>query len=155
MYYLLTRENLLADNEPDAYSEIFTVLKENGMSTGKIKKYLRKPSKLEINETDAFIVLIRAYPIDFGLKGLDTIRLQEFWNAYRNHLLHTCFIGGEAVITECLQTYSIHPQFSHLPDVPFRETRNEKFHDKTFYFTEKKRNYEANSYKNFKLTMTY
>jgi len=75
----------------DEYKTFVSELKSKDISSKLIERYVKKKSKVEINETDAFARLIKDYPDSFGLEGLSDEGLRKLWNEYRNHLVHTLF----------------------------------------------------------------
>jgi uncharacterized protein (UPF0335 family) len=124
----------------DEYKEFVKELKSKGISTKLIDRYVKKKSKVEINETDAFVRLIKDYPDSFGLENLTDDGLRTLWNEYRNHLVHTLFIGNESLIIESIISNLNHPLTSSIPDVNnFQEDRYKKKPQKhSFTFIENK-----------------
>lgn len=109
------------------YNEFVIVLKEKGISNTKIDRYVKPKNKIEINETEAFVKLINDYPDKFGLEELDNKELRQLWNEYRNHLIHTLFVGNESMIIESIVSNLAHPFLKQFPDVNnFQDERYKK-----------------------------
>lgn len=95
---------ILSDGYPEIdnslYEIIISTLKSADFNSKEIRSMVRKPRKSEINETDAFVKLVKEYPVDFGLKNLSQNELQELWDNYRNNLVHALYLGNDSLIIE-------------------------------------------------------
>lgn len=112
IHYILVkgRDVFVNQDKLDEYQKIVTKIKEiEGLKWKEAKEFVHKPRLGDINETKAFICLIKNCPIDFGLDTEDSSKIQSVWHTYRNKLTHLISMAGSQLAGQMLTTTWITP----------------------------------------------
>lgn len=91
----------------------------------KFKKYFIKPRLGDINELDAFVLMIELCPIYFGIDKNNKEQIEEIWRNYRNKLTHIISLKGEIRAGQMLINEEIQPsgEGMYLKNLDFIKSR--------------------------------
>lgn len=111
IYFILNEGNKKVVNQSviDEYERLKKIIQDNTTEWKNIKKYFKKPRIGDINETDAFIFLIKNCPIDFGIDKTNEKQICEVWQNYRNKLTHLISLKGNTISGQMLINLNVHP----------------------------------------------
>lgn len=108
------------------YYDLETNLKSNNINIKKYKSVIRKPKVNEINETDAFVLLVNKYNSDIGLKDLTDKEIRLIWNDTRNDLIHNGKNNPRFRLLDSIQTnYVGITSFNEQDFTEFIEMKND------------------------------
>jgi len=88
-HWILKGLTCVADEDVTEFDELNDKLEKADIYAKfpNLKKYLRRPRRGDINESDAFCRLVNDVPIDFGIEKNNN-DLVKVWRIYRNGLSH-------------------------------------------------------------------
>lgn len=84
-------------------------------------KYIKIPRLGEVNETEAFVLLIKTFPKDVGLPQNDERIIKKVWNDWRNYLSHMAKLPKGNIAITFMWKSNQAPEKSNLK--PFRVGR--------------------------------
>lgn len=94
---------LVTEKDIEEYEELKEIIKSNpNLQWSKFKKYFTKPRLGDVNELDAFVLMIESSPIDFGIDKTNKEQIKEIWRNYRNKLTHIISLKGEITAGQML-----------------------------------------------------
>ena len=112
IFIILKKGNnaLVTEDDITEYCELKEMIKSNpDIKWSKFKKYFKKPRVGDINETDAFVLMIKSCPIDFGLDKSKKTQIESIWRNYRNKLTHIMSLAGDTKSGQMLINLTIDP----------------------------------------------
>lgn len=101
---------LVTEKDIEEYEKLKIAIKSNPqLKWSQVKKYFIKPRLGDINELDAFVLMIELCPIDFGIDKTNKEQIKEIWRNYRNKLTHIISLKGAISAGQMLINEVIEP----------------------------------------------
>ncbi len=112
IFIILKKGNtaLVTKEDITEYDQLKEMIKINpDIEWKKFKKYFFKPRLGQINELDAFVLMIESCPIDFGIDKDNKDQIKNIWRNYRNKLTHIISLAGDTKSGQMLINLTIEP----------------------------------------------